>query len=504
MSKIVSFTLGCLLLIPFLGVSQTSSNYTTIDSTDTPQEIIRKAAQVVPSERQLRWQKLELTAFFHFGINTFTNKEWGEGNENPEIFNPTNFDAEQWIISVKNGGFKQVILTAKHHDGFCLWPTKTTTHSVAISPWRSGKGDVVKEVADACHKHGIGFGVYLSPWDRNASCYGTDAYNDFFVNQLTELLTQYGQVDEVWFDGACGEGPNGKKQVYDFMRWYALIRKLQPQAVIAIMAPDIRWVGTETGMGRETEWSVIPTSNLDLSAIASQSQNNVIFKPKTDLMGNILGSREQLYAANGLVWYPAETDVSIRPGWFYHPEEDSKVKTAEELMNIYLTSVGMNSVLLLNIPPNKEGLIAPEDVQSLQAFAQLKNKIFSEKFPDKSTVVSCENGVNIRAIADQKYETYFTTNKGDTTTIIEFDSKGPRQFNLLMIQENIMVGQRIEHFVLEYFDSQKGWMPCAEGTTVGYKRIIKFPEVSASGFRLKILSSRLEPTISEFGLYYWK
>lgn len=503
MSKYISITLCVLLLYPLWSNAQISSNYVTINPTDTKQDIVHKAAQVVPSPRQMRWQKLELTAFFHFGINTFTNKEWGEGNEDPTLFNPTKLNAEQWIVSVKNAGFKQVILTAKHHDGFCLWPTKTTSHSVAMSPWKSGKGDVVKEVADACHKHGIGFGVYLSPWDRNASCYGTDAYNDFFVNQLTELLTQYGQVDEVWFDGACGEGPNGKKQVYDFMRWYTLIRKLQPQAVIAIMAPDVRWVGTETGMGRETEWSVIPTSNLDLSAIASQSQNNVIFKPKTDLMGDVLGSREQLYTANGLVWYPAETDVSIRPGWFYHPEEDSKVKTAEELMNIYFTSVGMNSVLLLNIPPNKEGLIAPEDVQSLQEFAQLKNKIFDGNYAVKGSVMSCKNGENMRAIADQQYETFFTTKKGDTTTIIEFNFKGPIHRNVLMIQENIAIGQRIEHFMLEYYVPQKGWVTCAEGTTVGYKRIIKFPEVSASSFRLKILSSRMEPTISEFGLYYW-
>jgi alpha-L-fucosidase len=504
MSEIFKKSLFWVLLLPCLLTAQTHSNYIAIDSMDTPQEIIRKAAQVVPSERQLRWQQLELTAFFHFGINTFTNKEWGEGTENPALFNPIKLDAEQWIRTVKEAGFKQVILTAKHHDGFCLWPSKTTQHSVAISPWKAGKGDVVKEVSEACHKYGIGFGVYLSPWDRNASCYGTEAYNDFFVNQLTELLTQYGQVDEVWFDGACGEGPNGKKQVYDFMRWYTLIRKLQPQAVIAIMAPDVRWVGTETGMGRETEWSVIPTSNLDLSAIASQSQNNVIFKPKTDLMGEVLGGREQLYTASGLVWYPAETDVSIRPGWFYHPEEDTKVKSAEELMNIYLTSVGMNSVLLLNIPPNKEGLIASEDVKSLQQFAQLKNKIFSERFTVSSTVISCENGDNIRAITDQKYETFFTTKMGDTTTTIEFNSKTPLQYNILMIQENITVGQRIEKFELEYYNPKIGWVKCAEGTTVGYKRIIKFTEVKASSFRLKILSSRMEPTISKFGLYYWK
>ena len=496
----------CYLIIFFTSwsaFSQDVSNYVAIKPTDSPSEIIRKAAQVVPSERQLRWQKLELTAFFHFGINTFTNREWGEGNEDPKLFNPTKLDAEQWVRTVKEAGFKQVILTAKHHDGFCLWPTKTTTHSVAQSPWKNGTGDVVKEVADACHKYGIGFGVYLSPWDRNAGCYGTDAYNSFFESQLTELLTQYGQIDEVWFDGACGEGPNGKKQVYDFMSWYSLIRKLQPQAVIAIMGPDVRWVGTESGMGRATEWSVIPTSNLDLSAIASHSQNNVIFKPNGNMMEEVLGNREQLMRATGLVWYPAETDVSIRPGWFYHPEENQKVKSGQELMNIYFTSVGMNSVLLLNIPPNKEGLLSNEDVNSLKEFATLRNSIFSNRFPTNGMVVSCDNGVNTKFLTDHQYDTYFTTKKGDTTTIITFSFKAPQSVNVLMIQENIGMGQRIEVFELEYSDPQKGWIKIAEGTTVGYKRLLQFPEVNSSDFRIKIIGSRLEPTISEVGFYHW-
>lgn len=233
-------------------VSAQQKNYVILNENDTEADIIRKAAKVVPSTGQLRWQQLELTAFFHFGINTFTGKEWGTGKEDPGIFNPTALDAKQWVRIAKEAGIKQVILTAKHHDGFCLWPTKTTKHSVAASEWRKGKGDVVKEVANACKEYKMGFGIYLSPWDMNTEVYGTDAYNDFFVDQLTELLTQYGRIDEVWFDGANGEGPNGKKQLYDFERWYQLIRKLQPQAVIAIMGPDVRWVGTETGYGRET------------------------------------------------------------------------------------------------------------------------------------------------------------------------------------------------------------------------------------------------------------
>ena len=311
-------------------------DYAVILPTDSETDIIRKAANVVPSPRQLRWQKLELTCFFHFGVNTFTNREWGTGKEDPKIFNPKKLDANQWVKVAKDAGFKQVILTAKHHDGFCLWPTKTTEHSVKNSPWKNGKGDVVKEVADASRKQNMGFGIYLSPWDRNSSVYGSDAYNDFFVKQLTELLTNYGRIDEVWFDGANGEGPNGKKQVYDFDRWYKVIRELQPSATIAIMGPDVRWVGTETGYGRETEWSVVPANNLDQSVISSNSQQGVAFKPAGDMTGNDLGSRSKIINAKGLVWYPAETDVSIRPGWFYHPEENDKVKSITVYINDFI------------------------------------------------------------------------------------------------------------------------------------------------------------------------
>ena len=267
--KIMNKLSVCLLLVTITVSCKVQRNFAVIQPSDSEEEIIRKAAQVVPSPRQLRWQQLELTAFFHFGINTFTNSEWGTGKEDPHVFNPTQLDARQWVRVAKEAGIKQVILTAKHHDGFCLWPSKFTKHSVESSPWKNGKGDVVREVADACKEFGLGFGIYLSPWDRNAPMYGTDAYNDFFINQLTELLTNYGLIDEVWFDGANGEGPNGKKQVYDFDRWYKHIRELQPAAVIAVMGPDVRWVGTESGYGRETEWSVVPVDNLSPAAVAS-------------------------------------------------------------------------------------------------------------------------------------------------------------------------------------------------------------------------------------------
>lgn len=484
------------------------TNNVSIDKKDTEKNIIYKAANVVPSARQLKWQQLELTAFFHFGVNTFTNSEWGTGKEDPKIFNPSSFDARQWVRIAKKAGFKQVILTAKHHDGFCLWPSKFTEHSVKNSPWKNArptgssgrrKGDVVKEVSDACKEYGIGFGIYLSPWDMNSPLYGTEAYNDFFVNQLTELLTNYGRIDEVWFDGANGEGPNGKKQVYDFERWYQHIRKLQPAAVIAVMGPDVRWVGTETGYGRETEWSVVPVNNLDASEIAGNSQKGIAFAPKGDMRGDDLGSRDKIMNAKGLAWYPAETDVSIRPGWFYHAEENDKVKSPQKLLDIYFHSVGRNSVLLMNIPPDKHGLINDADIKNLKEWKRLRDNIFNKNFAKGAEIISL-NGINAKAILDGNYNTYWTTKGSDTSAVIEFNLKHTNTFNVLMLQENISVGQRIEKFLLEYWNGTQ-WEKATEGTTVGYKRLLRFPTVTTNKVRLKILSSRLNPTLAEIGLY---
>ncbi|HXS54988.1 MAG TPA: alpha-L-fucosidase [Hanamia sp.] len=477
-------------------------NYAIIKPTDSQEEIINKAANVVPSPRQLRWQKLELTAFFHFGLNTFTNHEWGDGKEDPRVFNPTKLDARQWIKVAKDAGFKQVILTAKHHDGFCLWPTKTTTHSVKSSPWKNGKGDVVKEVADACKSQNVGFGIYLSPWDRNSPLYGSEEYNDFFVKQLTELLTNYGRIDEVWFDGANGEGPIGKKQVYDFDRWYKLIRKLQPSATIAIMGPDVRWVGTESGYGRETEWSVVPANNMDQAAIESNSQQGDAFKPEGDMRGDDLGSRDKIMNAKALVWYPAETDVSIRPGWFYHPEENDKVKSPEKLLDIYFHSVGRNSVLLVNLPPDKEGLINEADIKNLKEWTRLRDNIFKSNFAKGASVVSA-NGINAKTILDNNYTSFWTTKRKDTAATIEIKLKNKATFNVLMLQENIAIGQRIEKFNLEYWNGTS-WKKAAEGTTVGYKRLLQFDPVTTDKIRLNIISSRLNPTIAELGLYMEK
>ena len=501
-NKLASLLVGCLgALLPAAGFAQlyTTSNYAAIAPGSSPAAISRRAATITPSARQLRWQQLELTGFLHFGINTYTNKEWGDGTESPALFNPTALDAGQWVRACRAGGIKQVIITAKHHDGFCLWPSKYTEHSVKNSPWQAGKGDVVKEVAEACHAQGMGFGVYLSPWDRHSPYFGDSAkYNNYFVNQLTELLTNYGRVDEVWFDGANGEGPTGKKQIYDFSRWYALIRKLQPTAVIAVMGPDVRWVGTESGEGRATEWSVVPTDAQRPDKVAANSQKEAAFAPK-NRMGDDLGSRAQLQDAQALVWYPAEIDVSIRPGWFYHPAEDNQVKTPAQLLDIYNSSVGRNGVLLLNIPPDKRGLLPQPDVASLLAWQAALAKTYAANLLKGSKITSL-TPTQATALLDGNYRTYWTTPGRDTTATLSFALPKPQLFDLLQLQENITVGQRIEGFVLEY-KSGATWKTAAAGTTVGYKRILKFEPVRAQYVRLRITSARLSPTLSAIGLY---
>ncbi len=481
-------------------------NMVVISPQDTPAMIIAKAANVVPSYRQLVWQRQELTAFLHFGINTFTDKEWGEGKDDPSLFNPTNFDADQWIKTLRDTGFKCAILTCKHHDGFCLWPSAYTDYSVKRSPWKQGLGDVVREVSKACKKYGIGFGVYLSPWDRNSQLYGQgEAYNDYFVKQLEELLTQYGPVSEVWFDGANGEGPNGKKQEYDFVRWYQLIRKLQPQAVIAVMGPDVRWVGTESGRGRETEWSVVPNDNLNPSLIAEHSQQEVILPPSGDMVGNDIGSREKILTAKALAWYPAETDVSIRPGWFYHKKEDAKVKSSKELTDIYFSSVGRNGVLLLNIPPNREGRLSPEDVMALKGFKANVDKIFRTNLLTKQIDKRYTTAYKALKISvDNDYDTtchLLGNDKTDNYFSLTYPLKQPITFNVCALQEYINKGQRVESFVVEAKDDKGHWFKVVEGTTIGYKRLLRFEKVTAQEIRLVIKQTRGEVYLSEFGLY---
>lgn len=441
----------------------------------TLEQKVDMAARLVPTPQQLEWQQMELTAFLHFGINTFTGREWGDGKENPALFNPTDFDAEQWVRSLKEAGFKMAILTAKHHDGFCLWPTKTTGHSVAASPWKDGKGDVVRELRDACNKYGIKFGVYLSPWDRNASCYGdSPKYNEFFIEQLTELLTNYGEVHEVWFDGANGEGPNGKKQEYDWTAILSTIRRLQPRAVTAIMGDDVRWVGNERGLGRETEWSATVLTPGTYARCEEQNKALGVKATSKDL-----GGRDMLVNAKELFWYPSEVDVSIRPGWFYHQQEDNQVKSLKHLTDIYFKSVGYNSVLLLNIPPDQRGRISDADVNRLKEFADYRKEIFADN--------RVKGGLKA-----------WTARPGDTRV---YQLKPKSEINVVMLREDISKGQRMEAFTVEALTAD-GWKEIAKGTTVGYKRLIRIPAVEARQLRVKVDACRLAANISEVAAYY--
>ena len=438
---------------------------------------------VKPTLQQTAWQEMEFIAFAHFTVNTFTDMEWGEGTESPDIFNPSAFDARQWAQVCKDAGMKMIILTAKHHDGFCLWPSKYTEHSVKNCSWRNGKGDVVLEVSEACAEFGLKFGVYLSPWDRHEPAYGTDEYNTYYKNQLYELLTNYGEIAEVWLDGA--KGKNAKDMEYDFDGYFSLVRKLQPNALIAIAGPDIRWVGNEDGLARESEWSVLPT--------------------KMNAMTKDLGHRKYLKDAKELVWYPAECDVSIRPGWFYHATQDDKVKSLEHLLEIYYRSIGRNSVLLLNIPPDRRGLFHENDVARLKEFRSVLDETFRINLAAGSQVKASNvrhdsPAYQANHITDGKKETYWTTDDGVIRASFEVDLGKPALFDRMMIQEYIGLGQRVESFRLEA-GLQGEWKMISEATTIGYKRILRFPEVTADHVRITITDSRHCPVINGLGLY---
>ena len=433
------------------------------------QEYIVKAANVTPSARQLKWQETEFYAFAHFGVNTFTNREWGTGKEDPKIFNPIKMDAEQWVKAVVSAKMKGLILTAKHHDGFCLWPSKYTDHSVKSSSY---KGDIVREVSEACKKYGIKFGVYLSPWDMHEPTYGdSPRYNEYYKNQLTELLTGYGELFSIWFDGACGEGPNGRKQEYDWKSYIELCRKYQPDAV-TFNVGDIRWCGNEAGQCREMEWSVLPAylSSLDTVFGNAQKEEDIdgSFRKRVySVTETDLGSREVIGGVRDFIWYPCETDTSIRPGWFYHPEEDDKVRSLDELMNIYYNSVGGNSSLLLNIPPTKDGLFHENDVKRLGEIGER---------------IECEFSRNY-APSDNK------------SLDIKFDK--PVYVSKIVLMEDITVGQRVEAFSV-YANKVKIY----DGKTVGYKKIAVLKEkVFTDNIKIEITQSRLEPVFAFAGVY---
>ncbi len=469
-------------------------------------ELDLKLTKVVPTERQVKIQQMEFYGFVHFTINTFTGMEWGEGTEDPKLFNPDKLDAQQWAEAAKEGGMSGLILTCKHHDGFCLWPSAYTKHSVESSPYKEGKGDVVKELSDACRKVGIKFGVYLSPWDRNNPDYGKgEAYDDYFVNQLTELLTNYGELFTVWFDGACGEGPNGKVQKYDWERYYAVIRKLQPKACISVSGPDVRWCGNEAGDTRESEWSVVPAkiSETELVAEHSQKEDNEKFsKQGMNEQDRDLGSRDRLRGVSKLIWYPAEVDVSIRPGWFYHEDQDDKVRSLENLKDIYLKSVGGNATLLLNIPPDKHGLFHRADVERLKELGDFIRTSFSNNLVEqaKLTATPFQVGHDIENVREDDYHTYFRTDDWNTQIEIRIQWQEEKKLEYLVLKEMISLSQRIEKFTISYMKYRKEKV-VTTGTTVGYKKIVVLPEILTDELIIRIVDSRVAPTLSFIGVY---
>ena len=469
-------------------------------------ELDLKLTKVVPTERQVKIQQMEFYGFVHFTINTFTGMEWGEGTEDPKLFHPDKLDAQQWAEAAKEGGMSGLILTCKHHDGFCLWPSAYTKHSVESSPYKEGKGDVVKELSDACRKVGIKFGVYLSPWDRNNPDYGKgEAYDDYFVNQLTELLTNYGELFTVWFDGACGEGPNGKVQKYDWERYYAVIRKLQPKACISVSGPDVRWCGNEAGDTRESEWSVVPAkiSETELVAEHSQKEDNEKFsKQGMNEQDRDLGSRDRLRGVSKLIWYPAEVDVSIRPGWFYHEDQDDKVRSLENLKDIYLKSVGGNATLLLNIPPDKHGLFHRADVERLKELGDFIRTSFSNNLVEqaKLTATPFQVGYDIENVREDDYHTYFRTDDWNTQIEIRIQWQEEKKLEYLVLKEMISLSQRIEKFTISYMKDRKEKV-VTTGTTVGYKKIVVLPEILTDELIIRIVDSRVAPTLSFIGVY---
>ena len=459
-------------------------------------ELDKELIKIVPTERQVHFQQLEFYAFIHFTVNTFTDKEWGDGSESPEIFDPKKLDAEQWVKAVKSAGMRGLILTCKHHDGFCLWDTKTTEHNVMHSPY--GK-DIVREVSDACRKGGLAFGVYLSPWDRNCPLYGSGkAYDDFFVGQLTELLTNYGSVFSVWFDGACGEGPGGKKQYYDWDRYYAVIRELQPEACISVCGPDIRWCGNEAGHTRQAEWSVVPLRARDSEKIAEKSQhedNNEFRQRRVDARDSDLGSREVLANENELIWYPAEVNTSVRPGWFWHESENDKVKSVAELADIYIRSVGGNCTFLLNIPPTRDGLLHENDVRRLAELGEFLKAAFADNLVPGAEL-SCESkkqGFGIENIVDDNYESCYMPTSSNADIMIKL--KQSAKIGYVVMKENILMSQRIESFAVDVRENVC-FRELYRGTTVGYKRIVPLKGIETDCVRIRITDSRVAPAVS--------
>jgi alpha-L-fucosidase len=450
----------------------------------------------LPSARQLRWHELELYGFLHFTVNTFTDKEWGYGDESPAVFNPTDFDADQIAGVAKAGGLRGLILTAKHHDGFCLWPSAYTEHSVKNSPWRGGRGDVVREIADACRRHGLAFGVYLSPWDRNHPEYGRPAYLTYFRNQLRELLTGYGPLFEVWFDGANGgDGYYGgaretreidRRTYYDWESTWQIVRDLQPGAVMFSDAgPDVRWVGNEDGVAGDPSWATFDRADV-VPGEADQERLNRGDRPGTD-------------------WVPPECDVSIRPGWFYHASEDDEVKSPRELLELYYLSVGRGASLLLNVPPDRRGRIHEDDERSLRGFKALLDATFDEDLArgaaaTASNVRGEDDRFSPAHVLDGDRNTYWSTDDDVTTPELVLDVGRPVTFNVVSLREHLPLGQRIEGWALDAWQDNR-WVELARGAAIGPRRFWRGDDVTTNRVRLRITKAPVCPAVSEMALY---
>lgn len=450
----------------------------------------------VPSKRQLMWHELGMYAFVHFTINTFTDKEWGFGDESPEMFNPTAFDVNQIVGTFKDCGMKGVVLTCKHHDGFCLWPSAYTSHSVKSSPWKRGKGDMVKEFSAACRKQGLKFGVYISPWDRNHKDYGRPAYLAYYLNQLRELLMNYGDIFEVWFDGANGGngfygGANELRQIdnktyYDWANTWKIVRKLQPDAcMFSDAGPDVRWVGNESGVAGETCWATFSKGS-----VCPGSADAVVLN-----IGERLGTD----------WVPAEVDVSIRPGWFYHATEDAQVKTVEHLLKIYYESIGRGANLILNVPPDRRGLVNEIDAGNLREWKRILDATFSENL--SSDAVATASNVRGRDrifapcnVLGGKHDRYWATDDGVTTPELIVEMGSPVTFNVVRISEYLPLGQRIGSFALDYWNNEK-WEEFAAGTSIGNQRLVQSKDITTTKVRLRITEAAACPAVSVFGLF---
>lgn len=424
--------------------------------------------------------------FVHFGVNTFTDREWGDGSESPKIFDPSDLDAKQWARAAKAAGFASMLLTTKHHDGFCLWPTATTKHSVASSPWRNGRGDLVREFTDACRAEGLRVGFYVSPWDQNHPSYGQgQAYNDVYIAQLTELLSNYGPLCEIWFDGANGEGPNGKRQVYDWPRIHATVRRLQPEAVIFSDAgPDVRWVGNETGSAGSTNWSSVDPLRVPGPGATDPWTIEALQQGDPD----------------GALWRPAETDVSIRPGWFYHAGQNDKVRSAENLLELYFNSVGRNSKLLLNVPPNPKGLFDDADLASLKQFHARRTALFATDLMQGAKARDAA-GRDASAVLERNPDRLWEAAADARSAELRFELPEAVEFDVVRIEEGIAHGQHVAAWRLQVQGETGAWRTVSWGNTLGHARLARIAPVKAKQLRLLVDHSYAAPRIARVALF---